>query len=141
LAIKFSNKAISISPSNTNLWKERAQMYYYLSTLDTKYFQESINSLTQVTVLAPTDAHTYYLIGQFLDSAELKKEAASYYQKAIELKPNYDHAYFALGFIQFEQKDYSNAKNNFESALKINPKNSVAIDLINQINNKNTSKK
>ncbi len=133
-AINYSNIAVHISPANTNLWKERAQMYYYLSSIDTKYFKESINSLTKVTVLAPTDAKSYYLIGQFLDAAKLSNEAVPYFEKAISLKSNYDHAYFALGAIELEQKDYSNALKNFNAALKINPQNTQAKDYINQIN-------
>jgi len=133
IAIENSDKSLKISPANTSLWKERAQMYYYLSSIDIKYFQESINSLVKVTKLAPTDAKTFYLIGQFLESAKLDKEAAIYYQKAIDLKSNYDYAFFALGQIYFEQKDYSNATKNFESALNINPQNTQAQDYLNQI--------
>lgn len=140
-AIGHSDKAVKVSPANTNIWKERAQMYYYLSSINSDYFQESINSLAKVAVLAPTDAKTPYLIGQFLDSVNLKNEASTYYQKAIDLKSNYDHAYFALGLIQFEQKDYSKALDNFQSVLKINPQNSAAKDYIEKINNTKKPKK
>ncbi|MEI8068030.1 MAG: O-antigen ligase family protein [Candidatus Shapirobacteria bacterium] len=133
IAINNSNKAIQISPANTNLWKERAQIYYYLSSIDIKYFETSINSLNQAIKLAPTDPKNYYLIGQFLESTKLTKEAIPYYQKAIELKSNYDHAYFALGKIYLDQKDYPNATKNFEAALKINSKNTEAQDYLKQI--------
>jgi O-antigen ligase len=132
-AIDNSNQAIKISPANTNIWKERAQTFYFLSTIDSQYFEFSIDALYQITRLAPTDAKTYYLIGQFLESANLKTEAITYYQKAVDLKPNYDHAYFALGKIFFDQKNYASAKTNLELNLKYAPTNTEAQNLINKI--------
>lgn len=132
-AIKSSNQAINISPANTNFLKERAQTYYYLSSIDVKYFQEAVNSLLKVTQLAPTDAKTFYLIGKFLEATNLKEEAINYYQQAVDLKPNYDHAYFQLGQIYFEQKKYPEAKKNFESTLKYAPTNSDAKDFLEKI--------
>jgi tetratricopeptide (TPR) repeat protein len=132
-AVNYSNKAVEISPANTNLWKERAQAFYYLATINPKHFQESINSLSKVTKLAPTDAKAYYLLGQFYNSAGFAQEASKNYQKAIELKPNYDHAYFALGVIQFDQKQYPDAKNNFDAAIKINPQNIDAKRFLDEI--------
>jgi putative inorganic carbon (hco3(-)) transporter len=132
-AINYSNKSIQISPADTNLWKERAQTFYYLSTIDSQYFSEAIQSLLTVTKLAPTDAKTFYLIGDFLEMAKSQEKAIEYYQKAISLKPNYDHALFNLGKIYFDQKNYSEAKKDFETVLKIAPANSDAKDYLDKI--------
>jgi O-antigen ligase len=132
-AIDFSTKALQISPANVNLWKERAQIYYYLATIDTKYFQDTIQSMLQATKLAPTDAKLYFSLGQFLESAGLVDESLPYYQKAIELKSNYDHAYFALGQIYFDQKKYDLAKENLLLNLKYAPTNTAAQDLLKKI--------
>ena len=132
-AINLSDKSVQISPANINFWKERAQNYYYLATLDTQYFQTTIESMLQATKLAPTDAKLYFSIAQFLDSAGLTKDSIPYYQKAIELKPNYDHAYFALGQIYFDQKKYDLAKENLLLNLKYAPTNTDAQDLLKKI--------
>lgn len=133
-AVRYSNSAVSISPANINLLKERAQMFYYLSTLDSKYFQDAIDTLLKITYLAPTDAKTYYLIGKFLEAAGSKTDALDYYQKAIDLKSNYDHAYFAKAVILFDQKNYTEAAAYFQSTLKIAPNNQDAKDYLQKIN-------
>lgn len=129
----YANVAVNISPTNTNFWKERAQVYYYLSTIKPEYFQESISSLLKVAALAPTDAKTFYLIGQFLEIGNDKDNAAVYYQKAIDLKSNYDHAYFSLAVIQFDQKKYIESKDNFEKVLQFAPTNTDAKGYLDKI--------
>ncbi|MDD4026674.1 MAG: O-antigen ligase family protein [Candidatus Shapirobacteria bacterium] len=133
-SINYSNLTIKISPSNINFWKERAQVYLYLSGVDSKYFSEAIISLDKASLLAPTDAKIYYSIGQFLETASLQKEAIPYYQKAIELKPNYDYAYFALGKIYLSQKENILAKKNLQKAVDYSyPTNSEAERLLKTI--------
>ncbi|HPT66242.1 MAG TPA: O-antigen ligase family protein [Candidatus Woesebacteria bacterium] len=133
-AVKYSNLAIQISPANINFWKQRAQTYLYLSGVDSKYFSESISSLSKASLLAPTDAKIYYSIGQFLETAKLKKEAIPYYQKAIELKPNYDYAYFALGKIYLDQKEIKLAKENLQKTIDYSyPTNLEAENLLKSL--------
>jgi tetratricopeptide (TPR) repeat protein len=125
---------IKISPANVNFWKQRAQTYLYLSGIDPKYFSEAITSLSKASALAPTDAKIYYSIGQFLETASLQKEAIPYYQKAIELKSNYDYAYFALGKIYLSQKEKLLAKENLKKAVDYSyPTNSEAQKLLDEI--------
>lgn len=132
--IKYSDLTIKISPANVNFWKQRAQAYLYLSTVDPKYFSESILSLSKANLLAPTDAKIPYSIGQFLETANLTKEAIPYYQKAIELKSNYDYAYFALGKIYLVQKDKKLAKENLQKAVDYSyPTNTEAENLLKKI--------
>ena len=133
LAISSSHQATLTSPANINLWKEQAQMYYMLSTIDTIHFVNAIDSLSKVIALAPTDAKTYFLLARFLETASQIDSAIEYYQKAIELKTNYDHAHFALGQIYFNQKKYLLAQTHFQSAVEINPKNQTAQEHLNEI--------
>jgi tetratricopeptide (TPR) repeat protein len=133
-AIKYSDLTIQTSPANINFWKQRAQTYLYLSGVDSKYFSDSITALSKASLLAPTDAKIYYSIGQFLETAKLEKEAIPYYQKAIELKPNYDYAYFALGKIYLVKKEYKLAKENLQKAVDYSyPTNSEAENLLKKI--------
>ena len=132
-AIKSADQAIAISPANINFWKQRAQVYYYLSSLDTKYFVTTAESMLQAAKLAPTDAKIYFSLGQFLESASLFDDAATYYQKAIDLKSNYDHAYFALAQIYYNQKKYDLAKKNLELNLQYAPTNTDAQKMLEEI--------
>ncbi len=133
-ATQSADRAINISPANINFWKQRAQIYFYLSSIDSNYFIKTVDSMLQASKLAPTDAKIYYSLGQFLESASLVDDAAFYYQKAVNLKPNYDHAYFALAKIYFDQKKYDQAKINLEQTIKYAPTNTDAQKLIDEIN-------
>lgn len=132
-AIRSLEEATSISPFNLNLWKEKSQAYYYLSALDSDYYLLTIDSLTKATKLAPTDAISFYLLAQSYDRIKRYDEAIIFYQKAIELKPNYDHATFALGQVYFDQKKYQLAKPLFEKTLIIAPTNLEAKDYLARI--------
>lgn len=134
-SLDYSNQAVQISPSSTNAWKERAQIFYFLSTIDIKYFKNAIQSLITATTLAPTDAKNFYMIGKFLQSANYSEEAIPYFEKAVLLKPNYDYALFELGKIYSDQKDFKKAKINFEKVLEIAPTNQDAKDYLKKIKN------
>ena len=136
-ATNSAEKATSISPANINFWKQKAQVYFYLSSLNKEYFIKTAESMLQAAKLAPTDAKIYFSLGQFLESTSLPDDAAFYYQKAIDLKSNYDHAYFALGKIYFDQKKYNLAKINLEQTLKYAPTNTDAQKLLDELKNQN----
>ncbi len=48
-------------------------------------------------------------------------EAVGYYQKALQLKPNYVEAHNNLGAALFTMGKMSEAKTEYEAALRINP--------------------
>jgi len=133
-AINYSDLTIKTSPGNINFWKQRAQTYLYLSGVNTKYFSDSITALTNAANLAPTDPKIFYSLGQFLETASLTDQAIPYYQKAIELKPNYDYAYFALGKIYLSQKENELAKKNLQKTIDYSyPTNAEAQKLLENL--------
>lgn len=132
-AISHSNIAVSISPFNLNILKDRAQTFFYLSSLDTNNFTKCINTLETIMELAPTDPKIPYLIGQFLEVVDKQNETIPYYKKAIELKDNYDDAHFALGKIYYSQKQYDLAKTELEKTLIIAPQNTEAQALLSSL--------
>lgn len=132
-AINESNLALSLSPSNTNLWKERAQVFSTLAVSNPQYFGTAIDALEKVSRLAPTDAKTFYLLGRFLEAASQNETAIKNYLHAIELKSNYDYAYFSLGQLYFQNKNYSEAKKYFELTLKYAPTNLDAQNYLDKI--------
>jgi len=133
-SISASDKAVKISPANISFWKQRAQNYLYFSTINSTYYQESINSLLKASKLAPTDAKIFYTIGQFLETASLTEQSIPYYQQAITLKSNYDYAYFALGQIYLAKKEYKLAKENLQKTVDYSyPTNTEAENLLKKI--------
>ncbi len=132
-AIEACRKSLDISPANTSFWKEKAQVYYYLSSVDPVYFADSIKALDIVSRLAPTDPKTFYLLGRYYQSANLIDLALENYQIAVRLKSNYDHPLFAIAKIYLDQKKPSQAKPLLEKVILINPKNQEAKDLLSKI--------
>jgi tetratricopeptide (TPR) repeat protein len=132
-AVNAFQKAISISPFNLNILKENAQTFYFLSTIDGKYFTKSLEILEKIIKLAPTDAKAYLTTANFLQSANFINESIPFYLKALELKPNYDDASYALALIHLEKKNYSEAKKYLEITIKIAPKNLQAQEYLNQL--------
>ena len=140
-AVNNSNIALSLSPSSTNLWKERAQVFSLISLTKPEYFSYAIDALEKCARLAPTDAKTFFLLGKFYDAASQKESAIKSYQKALDTKSNYDHAAFALGEIYYNDKNYSEAKKYFESTLKIAPTNLDAQNYLSLIATSSTKRK
>ncbi len=133
MAIASSTKALKISPANINFYKEQSQMYYYLSTFDSHYFSKAIDSVIIATRLAPTDAKSFYILGKFWQTISDDDKAIAAYQKALELKANYDYAAFALGQLYYQKKDYSLAKKYFTQTLLIAPNNTDAQEYLQKI--------
>jgi putative inorganic carbon (hco3(-)) transporter len=132
-SLNFMVQATKISPFSLNAWKEKAQTYYYLSTIDSNYYLYALDALTKATQLAPTDAKSFYMLGEFYQNINATDEAITNYQTAINLKSNYDYAYFALGKIYFSQKKYDKASADFVKVLSIAPNNTNAKDYLNLI--------
>ncbi len=132
-SLNFSSLALNISPYDVNLWKERTQTLVYLTYIDSKYYSEAIKALNSTAILAPTDAKTFYLLAKFYDANNDKINTEKNYLKAIELKANYDYAYFDLAKFYFDQKKYDLAKKYFELNLKYAPTNPNVKQYLDQI--------
>ena len=126
-----------ISPFHLNYLKKSAQILFNLSNLDNNYLQIAINTIKKATLLAPTDAKSFFILGQFYQAKNQVPEALDSYQKAVDLKPNYDHAYFQLGQLLYIKKDYSKSLENFNKVINITPQNQDALDYIDKIKEKN----
>lgn len=59
--------------------------------------------------------------------------AISEYNKVIELCPDYSWAYFNLGSIAFEKRDYDSAVANLEKTIELNPRDVAAYKIYSQI--------
>lgn len=58
---------------------------------------------------------------------ERYKQALQCLGKLKSLDPNNEFSWNIMGFLQFDMKDYKDAKNNLEMAIRINPRSSVTL--------------
>jgi len=91
-AVANTNKAVSMNKYNLNLFKTKARTELILGTLDPKYNLEAAQTLLKISELSPTDAANYLNIGILYSQLNQNDEAKLAFQKAIELKPDYEAA-------------------------------------------------
>ena len=91
-----STKAIAMNPYQGNFYKSRAKVELYLGTIDPKYNLEAIQTLLKLLDLSPTDAKVAYNLGLLYQSTGKNDSAKKYFQKSVDLKPDYDAAIAAL---------------------------------------------
>jgi len=132
-AVKSLSLAETITPFHLNYLKRSARILLNLSQLNPDYAQVAINTIKKATVLAPTDAKSFYILGQFYQNDNQTDLAIKAYRTASQLKPNYDLAFFALGQLYYTQKDFSLSLDNFQNVLKLNPQAQEAADYIDKI--------
>lgn len=108
----------------------KAQEYITQNKYDQAYsiLKDSEKNSTNLSV------RTYFL----LSFVEIKKgmlsDARTHLQKAIKLDSNFDEAYYNLALINYELKDFEQAKVNAEKAAELKPKQKAYTDLVREIN-------
>lgn len=132
-AVKSLSLAETISPFHLNYLKKSGQILYNLGQLNPNYVKVAINTIKKATVLAPTDAKAFYILGQFYQNDNQTNLAIESFKTATQLKPNYDLAFFELGQLYYLDKDYSLSSDNFQIVLNLNPQAQEAQDYIDKI--------
>lgn len=133
VAVKLAQAALNQSPADINFYKLQSQTLTQLATQNPNYLKDAIQSLEKAEQFAPTDPTIPFQIAQILEVVNRQDLAKNYYEKALKLKPNYDHAMLPLAQIYIEYKNYSEAKKLLEYSIEINPKNIPAKTLLKQI--------
>lgn len=76
------------------------------------------------------DAETYYKNAYIYFTQENYAKAEEFYQKAIELNPDYEDAHYWLGKVYRQIGNYSKALEQWKKVLRINPQNSYAFSYL-----------
>ncbi|MEK7064194.1 MAG: tetratricopeptide repeat protein, partial [Patescibacteria group bacterium] len=91
-ALANSEKAVSLNPHHTNLYKSKAKVELYLATIEPRYNQQALKTLEQLASLSPTDAKVVYNLGVIYDQLGDSAKAQTAFRKAVGLKPDYEAA-------------------------------------------------
>ena len=91
-AIDNLNKAVTMNPYNINILKTKAKTELTLALLDPKYNQTALQTLLKITELSPTESSNYFNIGLLYLNLGNKDLAMLAFQKAVDLKPDYQAA-------------------------------------------------
>jgi len=97
-------------------------------------YDKWLNTIPSDTTISIEYSRFCFDAGNNKHANGLLQEAIRYYQKAIELMPNYSDPYLALGNLYEESRDTTKAIEYFNHAARLN--NAAAKDKLKQINMK-----
>lgn len=86
-AVVYLRNAVRLGPS-----KEDAVLQLTNSLLKLFEYEESVNALKELTRLDPDSAAGFYYLGKTYSQMKLYREAVGYYQRALELRPDFYQA-------------------------------------------------
>ena len=89
----------------------------------------AIARVERQALLEPRSAEIQYLLGRVSQVAGETQRAEQAYRKAVELNPNLNGAYVALGQLYGTSKDYGRAIGELDKALAANPEQPSALML------------
>ncbi|MCM2301708.1 MAG: tetratricopeptide repeat protein, partial [Flavobacteriaceae bacterium] len=97
-ALEAVKEARTQYPNDYNLLIDEANIYYSLG--DNTKFKEKLEEAVKIN---PTDPSLFYNIGVLTLEQKKPEEAIKYFEKAIELKPDYADAYNNIGAAVLER--------------------------------------
>ncbi|OFX47733.1 MAG: hypothetical protein A2046_10955 [Bacteroidetes bacterium GWA2_30_7] len=129
-AVYFYKNAINVIPTSPEAHYNLG--YYYQNSNN---FEKAINEYyTIVNDIDSTYFQAYFNIGYInMNFKNDYKSAISFFTKAINHRSNYYEAFHNRGFCYEQLKNFSEAKNNYESALAIFPNYELSILGLNRI--------
>jgi putative inorganic carbon (HCO3(-)) transporter len=131
-----SDKAISLSPANINILRNRASVLISISPINANYLLEARNALEKAVEKAPTEAKLVLNLGLLYARTGDYEKALEILQKAVELKPDYRQARYALGILYNELGEKDKALNELQYILdKLNPEDEQVKEEIDNIEN------
>ncbi|MFZ2024789.1 MAG: O-antigen ligase family protein [Microgenomates group bacterium] len=116
-ALAENNAAIAISPNNVNYWKSQTKIYYALTAFDETLVTAAIQALTKAERLSPADPKIAYNLAILSGRTNDADKAIHYLKHAIDLKPNYRDAYYALFIFYTETKQTDLARTTITTYL------------------------
>lgn len=128
-ALQKADEIILNNPYNLNFYKTRTRILATLSAQDPTLLADAEKTLLKAVDLAPTDPKLRYNLGVIRQSFGRADEAQADFERAIEMKPNYEEARMSLGDFYIEKKEYGKAIEQYRYILdKIQPANIEAQD-------------
>lgn len=118
-AVTWLNAAVVAEPENPELYRIRGGFYLGFrrqGTMIPMFPTEAQADLLTALEKEPDSAATNVLLGKLRDRMGNKKEAISYFNRAIEFDPNYAEAYLNLGVL-YEQEGQLDKAVEMYSAL------------------------
>lgn len=118
--IRMLSKKISNEPQNADLYFKRANTFFFESN-----FKEALIDIDYAIVLDSLNSVYHFNKGKYLMSGDSvdAKQAEKSYKKALNIKPEYFDANFALAYLYLAKQDYVLSEQQYIKASKAEPSN------------------
>lgn len=134
LAKQEIDYALELNPVQLNFYKNKAEVYMFLSYLDPQYKEKALLVLLDAVKLAPTDAKTFYNLALFYLDLNNDAQALYYFKKTVNLKPNYLSAQLKLAELYQKDGQKDLARETLQFILRyVDPQNKDALKMISMI--------
>lgn len=88
-SLSLSQLAINASPNHPNYYKNLTRGLILLSEIDPSYLQAAKQAMLAASAISPTDPRIPYYLGIILEAQGATPEAKLYFQKSLDLKPDF----------------------------------------------------
>lgn len=129
LAMEYYNSALRINPSNANILYARAKLLQDLGKID----QAISEYESMILKNKDCDQCLYNLGALFLEIKNEPGKAIDYFNRAIEINPNYADAFFARGYANEKLNNKKSAKSDYETCLNLNPGHEWAAEALDKL--------
>ncbi len=120
-AVKYFAIAYDIDDGNQELNRK-----YSLALADAKNFKEAFKIIRQTIKDKPKEIQNYLTASEVFIKADSLTEAEVQIDRARAIDPNNPGPYVAMGNFYFTRRVYELARQNYEKAIELDPKNTEA---------------
>jgi tetratricopeptide (TPR) repeat protein len=127
-AAEYIGPASKADPANTELHRVLAQ-----SCLWAKKYPCALDEFRQILQQDPDSPAARILMGEALDGLGRTPEAIAEFQQAAKIAPRESNVHFGLGYLQWKQRQYDDARKEFEAELALDPGHPQALAYLGDI--------
>ena len=134
LADQETKTALLLNSVHLNFYKTATKIYLTLAQIEPGYFTQAINVLEAAARLSPTDPKITLNLGNLYQEIDELEIAQAFFEKTVQLKPNYRQGWMVLGKFYQQQNQLEKAKKSFQYVLdNINSEDQEAKDYLEKL--------
>ena len=118
-AIREAKAATILDPQNYQNWSVLAQIYMQLLGVTSQAQQEAFNSLARAATYNPSDPELRIILGQLFLNTNKYSEASTFFNQAVERKPDLFIAHYYLAKALIANKQLPEAKSSLLNSLNL----------------------
>jgi len=124
VVLALGESVLAQSPQRANR-EAQALLQSAMGDFDKKKYDEALTKLNELGKKTPDDPFIMNLIGAAYTRKKEYATAQQYFDKALEVQPNFFPAKFNVGEIMFLQRQYAEALAFFKKMLEADPRNEL----------------